>query len=329
MTPTPTIPVTSELNAYLFLLAGADPGGRLIEIRYTTGPGEMTRRFVPAHDLARAERAIAALADRADVYTGVLLRDRRSGGRDAVSHSHLVFIETDGAEASEQVARFPHPPTLLIASGSPGHVHAYWHLQHPIGVDALEQANRRLAHHLGGDLASVDAARILRPPATLNHKHDPPTAVRILQLHHQRRYEPGQLVDQLADPPTKRAPAAGRPRRSHHRQVDDQLLAIPAATYVSALTGRQPNRAGKIHCPFHEDHTPSLQLYDNDWYCFGACRAGGSIYDFGARLYGLGTRGGDFLELRRRLAEDLRLTVSSPVARPVLARARRVPSARR
>jgi hypothetical protein len=55
----------------------------------------------------------------------------------------------------------------------------------------------------------------------------------------------------------------------------------------------------------HDDHTPSLQLYQRDWYCYGACRTGGSIYDFGARLYGLGTRGRDFLQLRQRLAEDL------------------------
>jgi len=54
----------------------------------------------------------------------------------------------------------------------------------------------------------------------------------------------------------------------------------------------------------HEDHTPSLQLYEHDWYCYGACRTGGSIYDLGALLYGLGTRGRDFLELRQRLAEE-------------------------
>jgi hypothetical protein len=55
----------------------------------------------------------------------------------------------------------------------------------------------------------------------------------------------------------------------------------------------------------HDDHTPSLQLYEHDWYCYGACRTGGSIYDLGARLYGLGTRGRGFLELRQRLADEV------------------------
>jgi hypothetical protein len=54
----------------------------------------------------------------------------------------------------------------------------------------------------------------------------------------------------------------------------------------------------------HDDSTPSLQLYDHGWYCF-ACRIGGSIYDFGALLYGLDTRGNQFLQLRQRLATDV------------------------
>ena len=55
---------------------------------------------------------------------------------------------------------------------------------------------------------------------------------------------------------------------------------------------------------FHDDSTPSLQLYDHSWYCF-ACRLGGSIYDLGALLWRLNTRGREFLELRQRLAREL------------------------
>ena len=48
-------------------------------------------------------------------------------------------------------------------------------------------ANRRLAHALGADPASADAARILRVPATLSHKHDPPTPVEAIRLDTDRR----------------------------------------------------------------------------------------------------------------------------------------------
>ena len=57
---------------------------------------------------------------------------------------------------------------------------------------------------------------------------------------------------------------------------------------------------------FHEDGTASLQLYnDGTWYCFGACKAGGSIFDFASRVFGLETKGRAFLELRGRLADEL------------------------
>ena len=56
---------------------------------------------------------------------------------------------------------------------------------------------------------------------------------------------------------------------------------------------RAPNREGKIRLPVSQDSNPSLQLYpDGSFYCFGSgCRAGGSIFDFAARLWGIVPRG--------------------------------------
>jgi CHC2 zinc finger len=62
-----------------------------------------------------------------------------------------------------------------------------------------------------------------------------------------------------------------------------------------------------VPCPFHPDRTASLHVYDmpeRGWYCFGACRRGGTIYDLAAPLYGLQARGEDF----RRLRAELRRT---------------------
>lgn len=66
-------------------------------------------------------------------------------------------------------------------------------------------------------------------------------------------------------------------------------------------------RDGKVACPFHEDRTPSLHVYDeaeHGWHCYG-CGRGGTIIDFGAALYGLEPRGQGFHEIRRRLDADL------------------------
>jgi hypothetical protein len=294
-----------DLDRYLRILAGASPAGRLIEIRSATPHGGMRQTFTPATHPDLALRAISRLASSTDVYVGVLLRRRRGGGRHACERSHLAFVEIDRRDSFERLAQYRCPPSMVIASGgAPGHAHAYWQLQQPVELDELEQANRRLALRLGGDLASVDAARILRPPTSWNRKRTPPTRVELVLLQPARRYQLAELTAGLTDPspPRQSIPPCNREATS---ELDRQLLAIPAATYVPALTGRQPNRAGKIHCPFHDDRHPSLQLYQHDWYCFGACRTGGTIYDFGALLYGLRPRGREFLQLRQRLAEDL------------------------
>ena len=50
--------------------------------------------------------------------------------------------------------------------------------------------------------------------------------------------------------------------------------------------GLQVGRAGMTRCPFHDDHTPSLKLNDDYFYCFG-CGAGGDVVSFTARLFDL------------------------------------------
>ena len=86
----------------------------------------------------------------------------------------------------------------------------------------------------------------------------------------------------------------------------------PPPIYVPALTGREPNRAGKIACPFHEDWNPCFHVYptpEQGWTCF-QCDGdqgrlvGGTIIDLGARLYRMDPRR-EYPALLRRLAEEL------------------------
>ena len=50
--------------------------------------------------------------------------------------------------------------------------------------------------------------------------------------------------------------------------------------------GLQANRAGMVCCPFHDDHTPSLKLNEDYFFCFG-CGAGGDVVSLTARLFDL------------------------------------------
>lgn len=294
-----------QLDRYLQAIAGDRRGNELLEIRYATGDGGMRRRFISSRRLDAAARAIRALSSRSDVYCGVLLRSHRAGGRDAVTRSHLAFVEIDAVDAVDRLQRFARTPTMIVSSGTAGHAHAYWTLRTPVGAVELEQTNRTLASHLGGDLASTDAARILRPAGTLSHKHRPPAPVELLHLDGAAQYELAELIDDLTPAPSRLAAAAASRDRAARTGLDELLLAIPAATYVRELAGLEPRRDGKVSCPFHTDDTPSLQLYeDGTFYCYG-CGAGGSLYDFAGRLWSLDTKGRGFLKLRARLVEAL------------------------
>ena len=55
---------------------------------------------------------------------------------------------------------------------------------------------------------------------------------------------------------------------------------------VAKFYGLQMSRSGMACCPFHEDRTPSLKIYDDHFYCFG-CGATGDCTGFTAKLFGL------------------------------------------
>ena len=293
---------SGQLVAYLRLLAGTPLPGQHFDVRSGGRGAPMRRWFVPVDRVVDAARLISRRALTADVYVGVALRDGDThGGRRAISGSHLLYIECDTPNAADRSGSFAYPPTMEISSGTPGHLHLYWRLTERANNEQVEDANRRLARRLGGDLASVDIARVLRPPGTFNYKDDPPRPVTLTEFRADARYTLAQITAGLpAESPLARV--GGRGTRLALSHVERDLLAIPAAEYTRVLVGLAPDRVGKILCPFHPDRTPSLQLYtDGGFFCFG-CRRGGSIFDFAANLWGITPRERGFIELRSRLA---------------------------
>jgi len=305
-----------ELCSYLRVLATSKTPGQFFDVRWSTADGRMNQRFIPAYRIEHTASLITRMAWRTDVYVGVALRDTRHGGKDAISGSRLLYIECDHPEALALIEDFTFAPSMIVASGTPGHLHVYWSLREPASGPQVESANRRLALALEGDPVSVDIARILRPPSSRNHKHNPPLAVRLLRLDPDIRHKLSELTAILPPDPQPVAPSARRagPRRAGRTAVDRALLAIPAAEYVRVLARREPNRVGKVLCPFHDEQTPSLQLYpDGTFYCYGRhskhrpCAKGGTVFDFAAAMWLTGQsqdmplRGRQFIEVRRRL----------------------------
>jgi hypothetical protein len=77
---------------------------------------------------------------------------------------------------------------------------------------------------------------------------------------------------------------------------------------------------GYAQCPLHDDHIPSLKLYDeprDGWYCW-ACARGGDVIAYAAwRWYGRPSReldASDFRALMSRLEARIRGNTAMPPA---------------
>jgi hypothetical protein len=281
----------------------------------------MRRHFFAHTDTYTAARTIARLGLRTDVYVGVAPRTgNHTGGKDAIRRIWTLWADLDDPGAHERLNELPVAPAILIASGSAGHLHAYWPLQTPVRISDAEVANRRIAATIGACLSAVtNGATILRPPGTYSFKTTPPMPLALERLDDELTTLYAATAG-IADDPTPPAAAPVTPTAAP-RPGEDPLRALDPAYYVSALTGQTVGRSRKISCPFHEDRTPSFHVYEHPedgYYCFGCRRYGHTAYDLASALWGLQTRGEDFLALRARLY-DLLLPGQTP---PVMARGR-------
>jgi hypothetical protein len=78
----------------------------------------------------------------------------------------------------------------------------------------------------------------------------------------------------------RRAASPAKPARPESTPARDELT----VTLADLIT--EPPVGGKIRCPFHDDHTPSLQVYADHYHCF-VCGAHGDLTDWLVRVEGL------------------------------------------
>jgi hypothetical protein len=290
---------------YVNALFGSIADDSLIEVRFRVAMG-MHQRFFMAEELGRVVDAVLALAAQTEVFVGVLPRVRRRGRLEDVARwGHVLWTDCDTPASAAALTAFEPSPSMVVSSGSGQHRHAYWFLKQPVDLAVVERLNRRLALALGADAGVVTKPHtILRPAGSVNGKHSPPAPVRLIGLQENHRVNADELERHLPPEPRieSEKPACGA-RRQLTSKAGDWLEAVSPRVYFEQLTGIRVGRSGKVRCPFHEDRTPSLHVYDapgRGWYCFG-CGRGGSIYDLAALLWGRGTRGRDFLELHHEL----------------------------
>jgi hypothetical protein len=181
-----------------------------------------------------------------ETYVGVAARRRRAGDKGAIDELHVVWADLDGP-ARIDVDGMTVPPGVVVRSGTADHRHLYWLLSEPIGVVQAEDANRRIAALLGADGGAVcNAAAILRPPATLSFKVDPPTPVVLERLNNARH-----TIDRVLAgmPELPHSTPLRHPRAIPAGESADPLLRIEPAVYAAVLTGRVAGRDRKIPLP--------------------------------------------------------------------------------
>ena len=123
------------------------------------------------------------------IFLGVATRQENKGTKDAIVQIPAVWGDIDFKdiardEVERRIAVFPVKPSIVVSSGHG--LHLYWILDNPskIGdIQKIEDINKRLVNHFGGDKGSADAAHILRLPGTYNHKYNPPRLVSISSIN--------------------------------------------------------------------------------------------------------------------------------------------------
>jgi hypothetical protein len=307
------LPLTHYAGAELYirtLTAGA-PAGALLDVRYRTKGHALARTFIDAK-APDAASVITKIGRQTDVYVGCAMRVRRRGTRADLAPTALLWADCDTPRSLAALKAFEPRPTMIVASGSSQHAHAYWTLTQPLPVEQLQHANRRIASVLGADQRCTDAARILRPPDTLNFKHTPPRPVELIH-YTAERHHPEDILTALSGAAPRQA--ADRQRHLRDARRDDPLQQIKPAHYVRLLTGQTPGPDRKIVCPLHDDRTPSLHVYETPeqgWACYGCPTAdgkpvGGDVYTLASLLWHIPARGPAFIELRAHLDDVFRI----------------------
>lgn len=132
------------------------------------------RRFLRwPEDRDRLEK-LESYAKRGDLYFSPALYSRQEATRQAAIGTFVTWADVDRDDAQRPAA------SLLVESGTPGHIHAYWCAGELLPTATAEAWNYYNAATYNADQSGWDITQLLRVPGTLNYKTDPPLPVRLV-----------------------------------------------------------------------------------------------------------------------------------------------------
>ena len=155
------IPQLVALRLQCVAIAGHEPQSSFFELRPLDPVGG--QEFIPVSDVAGVVNRVGALREHHQLYIGAAPRTREAGKADAIERIWCLWADCDSSESVELLRAFSPLPSIVVASGSEGHLHAWWPLLDSVTPRWAERANKRLAHRLKADPVATDAARIMAP----------------------------------------------------------------------------------------------------------------------------------------------------------------------
>jgi P4 family phage/plasmid primase-like protien len=180
-----------------------------------------------------------------DVYVCPALRSQPKRRKGTALPPQTCWVDLDkeplDAELVENLG------ALIVASGQPGHIHAYVPLTEPVSLELHAALNQRLAQRLGGDAKWSDES-LLRLPSTLNHKPtlplnghapQPPAPVTVIGWP-SKVWNPADLLALLGD-----AAVQNTPEIAPLEEVDFSLL--PSSIVYRLETLDPPDRSVAFH----------------------------------------------------------------------------------
>lgn len=157
-----------------------------VEIRQITLQERLTREWISI-----ANPTLPVFPYDQHIYFGVATRKSKyeGGGKANIEAIPGVWVDidfkdTDRDEVDRRITEFLLKPSIIVNSGNGYHLYFIFATPAKIGdIPKIEDINKRLVNHFGGDKGSADAAHILRLPGTYNVKYNPPTLVTIQSIN--------------------------------------------------------------------------------------------------------------------------------------------------
>jgi len=156
-----------------------------VEIRTMTRDSKVTnQKWYPV-----GASKIPNLSSSEHVYVGVATREENKGTKSDLvqfpaAWTDIDFKDIDRAEVDRRIEASPVKPSMIVESGYGYHMYyIFGEALQNNEASRVEDINKRLAEYFGGDVRSIEAARILRLPGTNNIKYKDPRPVTMKSIN--------------------------------------------------------------------------------------------------------------------------------------------------